>query len=69
MELIGVEQGEAHVRVALQELLLINNALNEVCNGIDVPEFETRMGVTLEQAESLLSSVRLMLNELEGPKT
>ncbi len=35
MELIYLERGEANVRVALQELLIINNALNEVCNGID----------------------------------
>ena len=69
MELIRVEQGEANVLVAPQELLIINNALNEVCNGIDLPEFETRMGVTLAQVESLLSSVRLVLSELEGPKT
>jgi hypothetical protein len=69
MELIRVEQGEAIVRVELQELLIMNNALNEVCNGIDVPEFETRMGVSLAQVVSLLSNVQLMLSELEGPKT
>ncbi len=69
MELMRVEQGEAHVRVALQELLIINNALNEVCNGIDVPEFETRMGVTLAQVQSLLSNVQLVLDELDAPKT
>jgi hypothetical protein len=69
MELVRVEQGEAHVRAARQELLIINNALNEVCNGIDVPEFETRMGVTLAQVQLLLSSVQRVLDELEAPKT
>jgi hypothetical protein len=69
MELMRVEQGEAHVRVAPQELLILNNALNEVCNGIDVPEFETRMGVALAQVRSLLSSVQLVIDELDAPKT
>jgi hypothetical protein len=63
MELIQAGQDEVIVRVSRQDLHTVNNALNEVCNGIDVPEFETRMGVTPEQAKSLLSSVHLILDE------
>jgi hypothetical protein len=31
--------------------MIVNNALNEVCNGIDLEgEFETRMGCTIQAA-------------------
>ena len=65
VELIRSEQDKASVEVSMQELLILNNALNEVCNGIDVPEFETRMGVSLQEVDQLLGSIRLMLKELE----
>jgi hypothetical protein len=38
------------VELAKDELEIINNALNEVCNGIHLEgEFETRMGCSLEE--------------------
>jgi len=42
-----------------EELLIINNALNEVCNGISMAdsEFETRIGNTREAARKLLEKV------------
>jgi hypothetical protein len=38
---------------------MLNNALNELCNGIDLSqsEFETRMGCTVEEAKRLLSEI------------
>jgi hypothetical protein len=41
------------------ELVTLNNALNEVCNGvhIDDPEFETRLGVTRAEARALLLKI------------
>jgi len=40
------------------ELEIINNALNEVCNGIDLEgEFSTRMGCTIEEARAVLFKV------------
>jgi len=40
------------------ELGIINNALNEVCNGIDLKgEFDTRMGCTVEEARAVLAKV------------
>ena len=40
------------------EVILINNALNEVCNGIDIPEFSARLGTTIEEARALLQQMR-----------
>jgi hypothetical protein len=49
------------VEVSEAELTLLNNALNEVCNGIDVPEFETRLGATEAEAQSLLKRINSLL--------
>jgi len=46
------------VELTKDELGIINNALNEVCNGIDLEgEFETRMGCTVEEARAVLAKV------------
>jgi hypothetical protein len=53
-----VENGCMLVELTRDELGIINNALNEVCNGIDLErEFDTRMGCTLEQARAVLAQI------------
>jgi len=43
---------------------IINNALNEVCNGMSLDgEFSTRMGCSLEEARQLLDRI----HALAGP--
>jgi hypothetical protein len=44
-----------------EELTIINNALNEICNGIDVPEFATRIGADRKEAEQLLEQIGSVL--------
>lgn len=39
------------------ELLIVCNALNEVCNGLDIAEFATRIGAKREEAARLLESI------------
>ena len=41
------------------ELVVINNALNEVCNGVafDDDEFQTRIGYSREMAQNLLKKI------------
>lgn len=48
------------------DLLLINNALNEVCNGVRIDdfEFETRLGVSRDEARQLLRRVSDRLREM-----
>ncbi len=48
---------QARVELTIEDVTLITNALNEVCNGIDLPEFSTRLGATLEDARALLRQV------------
>jgi hypothetical protein len=46
------------VELTKRELLIINNALNEVCNGIALEgEFDTRMGCKVEEARALLAKI------------
>jgi hypothetical protein len=39
------------------EMLLLNNAINEICHGLEVPEFEIRIGVSLAEAQSVLREI------------
>jgi hypothetical protein len=49
------------VELTKDELGIINNALNEVCNGIDLDgEFDTRMGCTVEEARDLLAKIQTL---------
>jgi len=49
----------AKVQLSMAELRMINNALNEVCNGVHIPEieFETRLGQPRETYRQLLEEV------------
>jgi hypothetical protein len=48
------------VELSKVELLILNNALNEVCNGINLKgEFETRMDCGVEKARVLLAKIGL----------
>jgi hypothetical protein len=69
MELVTTTRSHATATFSLQELETLNNALNEVCNGIDVPEFETRIGVKPEIAQALLKSISDALKRVETSPT
>ena len=61
MKTIEVQRDYAVVRLTATELKILNNALNEVCNGIEVPEFATRVGVDISEARHLLDEVIQLL--------
>ena len=64
MELKKVDEEGAWVVLSPDDLLMVCNALNEVCNGLDVPEFATRMGGTQEQALHLLKSANAIYEKV-----
>ena len=47
------------------ELVVINNALNEVCNGVafDDDEFQTRIGYSRSMAQNLLKKIAKALGK------
>lgn len=52
------------VELTKDELEIINNALNEVCNGIQLEgEFETRMGCTVEEARTVLAKIHALASQ------
>jgi len=56
-----MENDRMLVELTADELGIINNALNEVCNGIDLEgEFDTRMGCTVEEARAVLAKIHAL---------
>jgi hypothetical protein len=49
-----VSDSEVSIAVTDDELDLLVNCLNEVCNGITVHEFETRLGAPMEDVYEML---------------
>jgi hypothetical protein len=50
MQTLAAHSDSLDLRLSLEELVAINNALNEVTNALDIEEFETRMGVSRDVA-------------------
>lgn len=58
----------AVIELNSDEIGILNNALNEVCNGISLEaEFDTRMGCTVEEARHLLAEINKLGKSLENP--
>ena len=68
MEVLRFDPHAAELRLSRNELLIINNALNEICHGIDLPEFATRIGAEPAEARRLLGEFSTLLTSLPpGP--
>ena len=65
MEIKQIQSSDALIRFSTAELLILNNALNEVCHAIDVAEFSTRMGAELEDVKNLLQQIGKVLETQE----
>jgi hypothetical protein len=65
VELLGTDQKGTQLRLTNEELVLLNNALNEVCNGIAIEEweFQTRLGASLNEARDLLQRFHALLKQ------
>ena len=66
MELKSHAAGRFLLDASKSELVLLNNGLNEVCNGVHIedPEFFTRLGASRDEARRLL---RLIHDALWSP--
>jgi hypothetical protein len=56
-------EGAADVRLSNDELIMLNNALNEVCNGVHIAdtEFQTRLGSDRGALRALLAQISEMI--------
>lgn len=62
MKLISVSSNQIQLVASREDLLVLNAALNEICNGIDLFEFETRVGASRERVASLLAEIKVILD-------
>jgi hypothetical protein len=66
MEVIKIDAEKATIKFTLDDLLNLNQALNEICHGLRVPNFELKIGVSKEEAKRLLMAVQTLLDEMES---
>ena len=67
MNLESASTRGATITFSVDELTLLNNALNEVCHGIHIgePEFQTRLGAPRSEAQALLREVAAAISAVE----
>uniref|UniRef100_A0A486XI65 Uncharacterized protein n=1 Tax=Rheinheimera sp. BAL341 TaxID=1708203 RepID=A0A486XI65_9GAMM len=65
MKVVDISAESSNIGLTLDELLIVNAALNEVCNGMAIFEFETRLGADRERVALLLKEVGLLLDRME----
>jgi hypothetical protein len=68
MEIRYTEIDYALVKLNIDELIILNNALNEVCHALDIREFSTRMGAQLEEVEELLDQIGETIDTMRKTK-
>lgn len=56
---------DAEIEFCYEELLLLNAALNEVCNGIDVLEFETRIGASKRKVKEIMGGIQSVIDQID----
>jgi hypothetical protein len=64
MKEVKVTGSHALIEMDVDELLMINNALNEVCNAIDIPEFDTRIGASMAETMQLLGRIGQIIDHM-----
>jgi hypothetical protein len=57
MVIMRTENDVFHAKITKDELIMIGNCLNEVCHGMDLFEFETRVGASKEETCRVLEQI------------
>ena len=61
MELIERKGGGVFIRLSDRELMIAHNALHEVCRGVEVPKFSSRIGAEEPEADKLFEEFHAVL--------
>ncbi len=68
MKIKNVANSTVVIELNSDEIGILNNALNQVCNGISLEgEFDTRIGCTVEEARHLLAEINKLGKSIENP--
>jgi len=65
-KVINTAPARSRVEIGRDELLIMNAALNEICNGIAVFEFQTRIGADRERVDAPLKEVGSLLDKMDS---
>ncbi len=65
MKILNCSGKTCTVEIGALDLLIMCNALNEVCHALDIREFQTRMGAYKEEVESLLKELNGIFDGLK----
>jgi len=67
MRILNLKNNRAEIQVSLDELVILNNALNEICYGIDMDdaEFSVRIGAEHKDGVCLLNEISSLISALE----
>ena len=65
MEVIDIRNDGAVVSLDNRDIMIINNALNEICNGISIFEFDTRIGESRQVVSDLLRKISELVSNME----
>ncbi len=68
MNIVNIAPDQSQTVMTHEELLILTAALNEICNGIDILEFQTRIGSNRERVAQLLKEMGLLLDKMSATK-
>ena len=66
MKKTAIMDTTATLTLSLDQLRIIHQALNEVCNALAVPDFETRLGASREEAGAIMRQIRELVQQLQA---
>ena len=58
MELISISKEDVTLDLPRDEVRLLCNSLNEVCNGMKLNDFESKIGISREEADVVHDNMR-----------
>jgi hypothetical protein len=66
MEVVSTDKESSSVVLTHREAILLNNALNEVCNALGIQDFQTRLGITKDEARVVLKQFSVLLTNMSA---
>jgi hypothetical protein len=68
MKFIDIKNQDVMLNLSYEEILILNSALNEIINGIAIPEFETRIGASKNEVADINNKIIELLDKMEEKK-
>ncbi len=60
------QEPNTNIQLSLEQLEILNNTLNEVCNGIKIENFEETIGISREEAKKELKLINSFIKEIKS---